>query len=101
MLKKTYKGAICLLIGVALLIGILSFAHELPPVEIKTSYGSKFTISSLAEAQSEWTTHEVRLGAANNAMTQLKYERDIISAGHQSESDGVEEVQDGGDLGSR
>ncbi len=74
------KIVICLFIGVALLIVVFSFAHELPPVKIKTSYGSTFTISILAEAQSEWSTHELRLGAANNELQKLRYERDVISA---------------------
>ena len=80
MLNLNLKWVICLLIGLVLLIGFFSFAHELPSVSIETSYGSTFTISTFAAAQREWTTHEVRLLTANQEMQKLKYERDIIDA---------------------
>ncbi len=70
MLNRNLKWAICLLI--VLFSGVLSFADELPPVTIKASYGSEFTISTIAEARSEWDTHEDRLNTANDDMEELK-----------------------------
>ena len=80
MLNLKLKSAICLFVGVVLLIGIFSLADELPSVTITASYGSTFTISSFADAQREWNTHENRLNTANDEMQKLKYERDIIDA---------------------
>lgn len=80
MLNLKLKNAICLFIGVALLIVLLSFADELPPVSITTSHGGTYPISSYAASHAAWNDHENRLSTANQELQKLKYERDIIDA---------------------
>ena len=73
MLNRNLKWAICLLI--VLLSGVLSFADELPPVDIEVSYGSnERKIESFDESYTAWIEHEVRLSTAKNGLQPLKSE---------------------------
>ena len=75
------RNLICLLIGVFLLIGIFSFAHELPTVYVTSNSGSTWTISSFGDSYDAWDHHEDVLNEANDKMQQLTYELAIIDAG--------------------
>ena len=76
MLNSNLRWVICLLIGVFLSIGSVSFADELPPVLITANHGGTYPISSYAASHAAWNDHENRLNTANQELQKLRYEGD-------------------------
>ena len=77
--------AICV---IALPIGILTFADD-PTKEVTTSYGRTFIIPDRDRAHQEWTTHEEYLDDADDKMSDLIYEKDVIGKGVNRDRSGL------------
>ncbi len=92
---KRYLFALIAICVIMLPIGIFTIADDTPgPITIKTSYGRTFTITNRDRASDEWTIHENYLDDANDSMSDLIYEKDVIKKGVDSNRSGLRALRD-------
>ncbi len=72
-----------------------SFAHELPSVNIPTSYGSTHTITTFDETYTAKTDHDLKLLTARFELSLLIYEKDAIQKGLDRDRSGLRDAAKG------